>query len=104
MIRDLFPKEYSQRAKDAPSAKKIAAPEIKFDADAYVNFGLGCDGCGLLPIRGRAWYDADCPEKAGFHLCDACYKLGFHRRVLTGRFNQTHMPTNTMKEVETPAG
>mmetsp|Transcript_136696 Transcript_136696/g.424665 ORF Transcript_136696/g.424665 Transcript_136696/m.424665 type:complete len:287 (+) Transcript_136696:57-917(+) len=106
MIKAKFPKEYGQRANDLAkqgiqATGKWADGTCKaFDQDEYIHWGLGCDGCGMWPITGKAWQDADCPDKAGFHLCDACYKFGYHRRVITGKFNQNHMPKNTMKEVE----
>merc|ERR1711862_1009020 len=103
MIRDKFPKEYSQRANAAAKQGLAAAktePKIhQLDPTAITHFGLGCDGCGIWPIQGDAWEDANCPENVGFHLCDACYQLGFHRRVITGRFNQTHMPKHIMVKV-----
>jgi len=106
MIKAKFPKEYGQRANDLAkqgiqATGKYATGSFKeFVQDEYVFWGLGCDGCGLWPISGKAWYDADCPDKAGFHLCDGCYKFGYHRRVITGKFNQNHMPKNTMKEMQ----
>lgn len=100
-IRDMLPQEYSQRAKEAPLAKATRCVPLLRDPQTYVHIGMGCDGCGMLPIFGTAWYDSACLERVGFHLCDACYRLGFHRRVLTGRFGQDHLPTNTMVQVET---
>mmetsp|Transcript_90649 Transcript_90649/g.210852 ORF Transcript_90649/g.210852 Transcript_90649/m.210852 type:complete len:287 (-) Transcript_90649:170-1030(-) len=106
MIKAKFPKEYGQRANDLAkqgiqaTGKHATGTHIEFPQDAYIFWGLGCDGCGLWPIVGAAWYDADCKDKTGFHLCDPCYKYGYHRRVITGKFNQNHMPKHTMKEVE----
>merc|ERR1712232_1466933 len=103
MIRDKFPQEYSQRANDLAEEgiqpKNVEQTELFTDPEEYVHIGLGCDGCGMFPIRGTAWEDKNCPEVVGFHLCDKCYKLGYHRRVITGKFNQTHMPKNRMVEV-----
>lgn len=64
-------------------------PEIPF-----VHFGVGCDGCGLYPIEGRAYQCMDCPETIGFDLCEDC--IG--RSGKMGRFNQNHTPEHTMKE------
>lgn len=106
MMKAKFPKEYGQRANELAkqgiqATGKFATGSYKdFEQDAYIHWGLGCDGCGLWPIVGTAWYDADCPEKVGFHLCDPCYKFKYHARVITGKFNQTHMPKNKMKEVQ----
>jgi len=103
MIRDKFPKEYSQRAnelaKQGIMAKKIESTPYTPDPTEYVHLGIGCDGCGIWPVRGTAWEDANCPESIGFHLCNPCYQLGYHRRVITGRFNQTHMPKHKMVEM-----
>lgn len=102
MIKTKFPKEYGQRANDLAkqgiqaTAKHATGSYNQFAQDEYIYWGLGCDGCGLWPIVGKAWTDADCPDKAGFHLCDSCYKFGYHRRVITGKFNQNHMPKNQM--------
>uniref|UniRef100_A0A7S2HHZ9 ZZ-type domain-containing protein n=1 Tax=Alexandrium andersonii TaxID=327968 RepID=A0A7S2HHZ9_9DINO len=106
MVKTKFPKEYGQRANDLAKQGIQATGEhatgsyAQFPQDEYIHWGLGCEGCGIWPIVGKAWYDADCPDKVGFHLCDQCYTFGYHRRVITGRFNQNHMPKNTMKEVQ----
>ncbi|CAK9034191.1 E3 ubiquitin-protein ligase PRT1 (Proteolysis 1 protein) (RING-type E3 ubiquitin transferase PRT1) [Durusdinium trenchii] len=104
MIRTKFPSQY--KALEAKNAGVELVPQptcSDFPADAYVHLGLGCDGCGLWPIRGVAYEDVDCRSATGFHLCEACYELGYHKRVLGGRFNQGHMPKNTMCRV-IPAG
>eukprot|EP00913_Durusdinium_trenchii_P028983 g27175.t1 len=102
--RTKFPSQY--KALEAKNAGVELVPQptcSDFPADAYVHLGLGCDGCGLWPIRGVAYEDVDCRSATGFHLCEACYELGYHKRVLGGRFNQGHMPKNTMCRV-IPAG
>jgi len=105
MIKAKFPKEYAQRANELAkqgvqtTGKYATGTYNQFEPDSYIFWGIGCDGCGLWPIVGKAWYDADCPDKVGFHLCDPCYKFGYHRRVITGKFNQNHMPKHTMKEM-----
>lgn len=99
IIREKFPKDYSNRAKEAPPTKK-KLPRPEEDTDLDIHWGLGCDGCGMWPIKGPAWYDVDCPQSVGFNLCNGCYENGYHRRVMTGRFNQTHMPTNKMAPVQ----
>lgn len=98
MIKDRFPRDYADRGREVPPAPTFTDEDrmIKHDPDAEVHIGVGCDGCGIWPIRGPAWVDEDCPENVGFQLCNACYELGYHRRVLTGRFNQTHKPNNRM--------
>mmetsp|Transcript_65375 Transcript_65375/g.115994 ORF Transcript_65375/g.115994 Transcript_65375/m.115994 type:complete len:293 (-) Transcript_65375:2-880(-) len=102
MIRRRFPTQYQERASAVSNlgAAFTAQPLCSdFDAQDHVHFGLGCDGCGLWPIRGSAWEDVDCKSNTGFHLCNACYELGYHKRVIGGRFNQGHMPKNTMARV-----
>jgi len=103
MIRDKFPKEYSQRASELAKAgimtKKRESKPLDFDPQSYIHMGLGCDGCGIWPIRGRAWTSTQCPESVGFHLCEDCYTYGYNKRVITGRFNQSHMPNHKMVPV-----
>jgi len=105
MIKDKFPQEYSQRANDLAKEgiQKTLATATgsckEWDQEEYIFWGLGCDGCGIWPIRGKAWEDTQCPDRAGFHLCDPCYNFGLHRRVLTGKFNQYHMPKHQMTEI-----
>lgn len=53
---------------------------------------MGCDSCGLYPIKGRRYKCQDCPDKVGFDLCGKCYDRGLH---ITGRFNQQHIPGAT---------
>lgn len=97
MIRTKFPSEY---AAARGSGNDFATGTCRlFHADEHVHLGLGCDGCGLWPIRGEAWYDGDSKDKNGFHLCDACYQFGYHKRVIAGRFNQHHAPRHTMLPV-----
>ena len=48
---------------------------------------VGCDSCGLYPIKGRRFKCQDCPDKVGFDLCGQCCDRGLH---ITGRFNQQH--------------
>lgn len=95
-IREMFPKEYSQRAKDAPTARNQVSTKLQATEEDYVHIALGCDGCGMHPIIGNAYEDVDCPDWVCFHVCEACYKLNFHKRVLSGRFNQVHMPDHRM--------
>jgi hypothetical protein len=106
MIKAKFPKEYSQRAADlakqgvSTSAENATGTCNAFPQDDFIYWGLGCDGCGIWPIRTTAWYDADLKDKAGFHLCDLCMTLGFNKRTITGKFNQQRLPKNTMLEVD----
>mmetsp|Transcript_14323 Transcript_14323/g.36591 ORF Transcript_14323/g.36591 Transcript_14323/m.36591 type:complete len:285 (-) Transcript_14323:76-930(-) len=105
MIKTQFPQLYSQRAMDLakqgiqPNGKHAKGTCKEFDPSDYVFWGLGCDGCGIWPVRGSAWEDADCPESTGYHLCGACYEVGYHRRSITGRLKQTHLPKHKMVEM-----
>jgi len=99
MIRTKFPSEYKAAETKANSSgvEMIQQPVFReFAVDAQVHFGLGCDGCGLWPIRGPAYEDVDIRSSVGFHVCEPCYQLGYQKRCLGGRFNQGHMPMNTM--------
>eukprot|EP00930_Biecheleria_cincta_P091915 TRINITY_DN81615_c0_g1_i1.p1 TRINITY_DN81615_c0_g1~~TRINITY_DN81615_c0_g1_i1.p1 ORF type:complete len:299 (+),score=44.49 TRINITY_DN81615_c0_g1_i1:45-899(+) len=98
MIKTKFPSQYKSRAAAVSGTVSVEPQPLcrSFKADEHMHFGLGCDGCGLWPIRGTAWEDADCRSSIGFHLCQQCYDLSYHKRVMGGRFNQGHMPKNTM--------
>ncbi|CAJ1431406.1 unnamed protein product [Effrenium voratum] len=100
MIRTKFPSQYKALEAKKASVELVPQPTCgDFAADEHVHLGLGCDGCGLWPIRGAAYEDVDCRSSTGFHLCQACYDLGYHKRVLGGRFNQGHMPKNSMSHI-----
>lgn len=97
MIRTKFPSQYKALESKHGSLEPSAQPTCRdFGADEPMHLGVGCDGCGMWPIRGVAYEDVDCRSSTGFHLCQGCYDLGYHKRVLGGRFNQGHMPKNTM--------
>ena len=69
--------------------------------ETYVNYGVGCDGCGACPIIGRRYKCKDCSEEIGFDLCGNCYDGGVHKRDAgAGRFNQQHKPHHTMEEMD----
>jgi len=74
--------------------------------ESFVHYGVGCDGCGVLPITGRRYKCNDCSELIGYDLCGDCYDNGVHTReagdgnVAAGRFNQQHRPDHTMVEIE----
>ncbi|KAL3148974.1 hypothetical protein ABBQ32_001830 [Trebouxia sp. C0010 RCD-2024] len=59
----------------------------------FIHHGVGCDACGLYPIRGHRYKCQDCPDKVGFDLCNKCHGRGLH---ITGRFNQQHTPEHKM--------
>lgn len=105
MIKSHFPDEYADRRASLQADGLIGTGFARgtcraFDAQAEdLHLGLGCDGCGLWPIRGKAWADADCGDRVGFHLCDDCYQFSFHKRVLTGKCSQGHLPRHRMVEI-----
>ena len=37
-------------------------------------FNVGCDSCGLFPIRGRRYKCAQCPSKNRYDLCEVYAK------------------------------
>ena len=60
---------------------------------------VGCDSCGLYPIKGNRYSCQDCPDRVGFDLCGKCYDRGLH---ITGRFNQQHTPGVTRYHLSCP--
>ena len=95
-----------------PRADEGAAPPRRVNARGanlrvvraarpYIHFGRGCDGCGAYPIEGRCYRCAECAEAIGYDVCGECYDRGVHARAApSGRFNQAHLPTHRMEEVE----
>uniref|UniRef100_A0A0D9VIG5 RING-type domain-containing protein n=1 Tax=Leersia perrieri TaxID=77586 RepID=A0A0D9VIG5_9ORYZ len=59
-----------------------------------VHIGVGCDSCGVYPIRGKRYKCKDCTELIGFDLCEECYNT---KSKLPGRFNQQHTPDHRME-------
>ncbi|XP_047059623.1 E3 ubiquitin-protein ligase PRT1-like [Lolium rigidum] len=59
-----------------------------------VHAGVGCDSCGVYPIRGERYKCKDCTEAIGFDLCGECYNT---RSKLPGRFNQQHTSDHRME-------
>ena len=81
------------------------APPPPPDPTDFTHFGVGCDVCGVYPIRGRRFKCLDCPEAIGFDLCDACHLNAIADAdaadasvgdIIRGRFNQTHRPGHQM--------
>ncbi|KAG5567295.1 hypothetical protein RHGRI_002753 [Rhododendron griersonianum] len=60
-----------------------------------VHIGLGCDSCGMYPIKGDRYKCIDCKEAMGFDLCGDCYNS---RSKLPGRFNQQHTPDHKFEK------
>eukprot|EP00002_Diphylleia_rotans_P037751 TRINITY_DN8473_c0_g1_i1.p1 TRINITY_DN8473_c0_g1~~TRINITY_DN8473_c0_g1_i1.p1 ORF type:complete len:335 (-),score=59.51 TRINITY_DN8473_c0_g1_i1:86-1090(-) len=83
------PKTEEEKAQDEPHGP-IPRPQI--------HLGVGCDGCGMFPIKGKRYQCLDCPESVGFDLCGRCYdKHKETRGHLAGRFNQNHRLDHRMK-------
>jgi len=82
---------------DSQSGTALTAPRPDHD-NTHVHFGIGCDGCGVYPIVGRAYRCLECPEEIGFDLCCDCISRDVHRTATTGRFRQTHHPSHRMTE------
>eukprot|EP00667_Euglena_gracilis_P003204 EG_transcript_3212 len=70
--------------------------ETAMQDPTFIHFGIICDSCGAYPIVGHRWRCRDCPEKIGFDICGECYTRQVHRRLITGKFNQSHQPTHRM--------
>lgn len=106
VLQARFPQVYEERGARVaaelggqPAARHASGTWAGYPADALAFWGLGCDGCGIWPIRGSAWSDIDCQDRVGFHLCGDCHKFGYHKRVITGKFNQNRMPKNRMVQM-----
>ncbi|XP_006647532.1 E3 ubiquitin-protein ligase PRT1-like [Oryza brachyantha] len=67
---------------------------LKDDDLSDVHIGVGCDSCGVYPIRGKRYRCKDCTELIGFDLCEECYNT---KSKLPGRFNQHHTPDHRME-------
>ena len=65
-------------------------------ATEYAHFGVGCDACGMCPIRGDAFRCRDCPEAIGFDLCGPCKASDC--APLLGRFAQAHRPDHALEK------
>ncbi|KAL9185575.1 hypothetical protein ACHAXT_003352 [Thalassiosira profunda] len=82
---------------------QVKAENLVGESEAYVHFGVGCDGCGEFPIIGRRFKCNDCSEEIGVDLCGSCFDSGVHEREAgVGRFNQDHRPGHSMEEMEQP--
>ena len=46
----------------------------RVDPETFTHIGVGCDVCGMYPIRGRRFRCMDCPESMGFDLCVGCHR------------------------------
>uniref|UniRef100_R7WF72 Uncharacterized protein n=1 Tax=Aegilops tauschii TaxID=37682 RepID=R7WF72_AEGTA len=107
-LEEYFPAEYESRRKklqlensqcnpegssSSTSCKKGAFVQKTLDL-SNVHIGVGCDSCGVYPIRGKRYKCKDCTEAIGFDLCGECYDS---TSKLPGRFNQQHTPDHRME-------
>ena len=85
----------------------VDVDDLRPNPETFVHVAVGCDACGVYPIKGRRFRCIDCPERMGFDLCGACHGLVEARFVergpmlgaIEGRFNQQHRPGHRMREV-----
>jgi len=68
----------------------------QLNPEEYIWFGVGCDGCGIIPIKGKRYKCKDCSEQVGYDLCETCYKTNV---CDLGRYNQSHLSTHVLEEV-----
>ncbi|KAJ3682372.1 hypothetical protein LUZ60_014945 [Juncus effusus] len=115
-IEENFPKEYSLKKQNAIVKKSkcqpgalSSSPEEKSKTEKKkaemnsclndqmysVHIGVGCDFCGLYPIKGKRYKCVDCTEAVGFDLCEPCYKTD---SKMPGRFNQQHTPDHKFEQ------
>ncbi|GJM85548.1 hypothetical protein PR202_ga02009 [Eleusine coracana subsp. coracana] len=107
-LEEYFPSEYESRgvkvqfekrkgnheaSSSCTSTKENSRAEHNDDL-SDVHFGVGCDSCGVYPIRGKRYKCQDCAELIGFDLCEPCYSSSLN---LPGRFNQQHTPDHRMQ-------
>ncbi|KAJ1694016.1 hypothetical protein LUZ63_010714 [Rhynchospora breviuscula] len=108
-LEENFPEEYAARRQSAlvkksqhqhgntssssaaqanGKSKKKADASLLLGEERYdIHVGVGCDCCGLYPIKGKRYKCKDCKEHIGFDLCESCYNTN---SKLPGRFNQQH--------------
>jgi hypothetical protein len=101
-----FPLDYAKRAKELKHRENElqSAPQLVNHSAGEdiilqnpIHSGVGCDGCGMMPILGKRFTCSDCPETVGYDLCASCHARG---NSLPGRFNQSHGPHHRMVEKE----
>ncbi|AQK72704.1 E3 ubiquitin-protein ligase PRT1 [Zea mays] len=76
------------------SGRKGSTRALHAEDPSNIHIGVGCDSCGVYPIRGKRYKCQDCTELIGFDLCEACYNSS---SKLPGRFNQRHTPNHRME-------
>ncbi|CAN6273516.1 unnamed protein product [Urochloa humidicola] len=107
-LEEYFPAEYESRGQKVQSKKgqfnreesssgtssAKGSSRAEHDDTVDIHVSVGCDSCGVYPIRGERYKCLDCTELIGFDLCGACYKSD---SKLPGRFNQQHTPDHRME-------
>uniref|UniRef100_A0A804U8N4 E3 ubiquitin-protein ligase PRT1 n=1 Tax=Zea mays TaxID=4577 RepID=A0A804U8N4_MAIZE len=108
-LEEYFPAEYELRGQkvqfkkdqcnretssSGTSGRKGSTRALHAEDPSNIHIGVGCDSCGVYPIRGKRYKCQDCTELIGFDLCEACYNSS---SKLPGRFNQRHTPNHRME-------
>ncbi|XP_062219686.1 E3 ubiquitin-protein ligase PRT1-like isoform X2 [Phragmites australis] len=102
-LEEYFPAEYKSRGEKVQFKKgqrdregsSSESSRARYDDDlSNIHIGVGCDSCGVYPIRGKRYKCQDCTELIGFDLCETCYNSS---SKLPGRFNQQHTPDHRME-------
>lgn len=108
-LEEYFPAEYESRGQkvqfkkdqcnheassSGTSGRKGSTRALHDEDLSNIHIGVGCDSCGVYPIRGKRYKCQDCTELIGFDLCEACYNSS---SKLPGRFNQRHTPDHRME-------
>ena len=68
---------------------KLRERVLEYKDKYFVWYSVGCDDCGVYPIRGARYQCKDCHERVGYDLCGTCHMQGLAGK---GRFNQNHRP------------
>ncbi|KAH7437604.1 hypothetical protein KP509_05G080100 [Ceratopteris richardii] len=99
-LNSVFPSEYKNRQSQYPAASIdfTGSPSVEFMSED-LHISVGCDACGMFPMRGDRYRCKDCEEEVGFDLCGSCYS---DSSSWIGRFNQKHQPTHRMEQIQSP--
>ena len=57
-----------------PTFERFLESVRRIDPETFTHIGVGCDVCGMYPVRGRRFRCRDCPESMGFDLCLGCHR------------------------------
>lgn len=102
-LKGVFPEEYAARGEtqallpdeyEGSASKKQKNSDWTSGKDYHV--GVGCDHCGMYPLRGDRYKCVECKEDIGFDLCTKCHESR-ESNLKLGRFNQQHNPNHTFE-------